>query len=63
MEQHLVSSLAELAKFLLTEIEVVDKLSRFMEHARKEKITMRLAALSLGSKRVQEAKKIRGLFP
>ena len=44
---------------------------RIMEHAftqtltmsRKEKITMRLAALSLGVKRVQEAKKIRGLFP
>ena len=31
--------------------------------SRKEKIMMRLAALSLGVKRVQEAKKIRGLFP
>ena len=31
--------------------------------SRKEKITMRAAALTLGIKRVHEAKKIRGLFP
>jgi len=31
--------------------------------ARKQKLAMRLAALSLGIKRVQEAKRIRGLFP
>jgi len=31
--------------------------------SRKQKIPMRLAALSVGIKRVQEAKRIRGLFP
>ncbi len=31
--------------------------------ARKEKMPMRLAALSLGIKRVQEAERILGLFP
>jgi hypothetical protein len=31
--------------------------------SRKQKITVRLAALSLGIKRVQEAKRLRGLFP
>jgi len=48
-----------------------DKLFRILENAptqivtlaRKQKLTMRLAALSLGIKRVQEAKRIRGLFP
>ncbi len=61
----------DLQSFFWTESEVMDKLFRILEHAftqtltmsRKEKITMRLAALSLGVKRVQEAKKIRGLFP
>jgi glutamate dehydrogenase (NAD(P)+) len=61
----------DLQSFFWTETEVTDKLFRILEHAftqtltmsRKEKITMRLAALSLGIKRVQEAKKIRGLFP
>jgi glutamate dehydrogenase (NAD(P)+) len=61
----------DLQSFFWTETEVTDKLFRILEHAftqtltmsRKEKITMRLAALSLGVKRVQEAKKIRGLFP
>jgi glutamate dehydrogenase (NAD(P)+) len=61
----------DLQSFFWTETEVMDKLFRILEHAftqtltmsRKEKITMRLAALSLGIKRVQEAKKIRGLFP
>ena len=61
----------DLQSFFWTETEVMDKLFRILEHAftqtlamsRKEKITMRLAALSLGVKRVQEAKKIRGLFP
>jgi len=50
---------------------VVDKLFRILEGAftqtlnlsRKQKISMRLAALSLGVRRVQEAKKTRGLFP
>ncbi len=61
----------DLQSFFWTETEVMDKLFRILEHAftqtltmsRKEKIAMRLAALSLGIKRVQEAKKIRGLFP
>ena len=61
----------DLQSFFWTETEVMDKLFRILEQAftqtltmsRKEKITMRLAALSLGIKRVQEAKKIRGLFP
>lgn len=61
----------DLQSFFWTETEVMDKLFRILEHAftqtltmsRKEQITMRLAALSLGIKRVQEAKKIRGLFP
>jgi len=54
-----------------TKSEVVDKLFRILEGAlaqtlnlsRKQKISMRLAALSLGVKRVQEAKRTRGLFP
>ncbi len=49
----------------------MDKLFRILENAwtqilnssRKQKIPMRLAAMSLGVKRVQEAKKLRGLFP
>jgi len=61
----------DLQSFFWTESEVVDKLFRILETAwtqilntsRKEKIPMRLAAMSLGVKRVQEAKKIRGLFP
>jgi glutamate dehydrogenase (NAD(P)+) len=50
---------------------VVDKLFRILENAwtqiltasRKQKISMRLAAMSVGVKRVQEAKRMRGLFP
>jgi glutamate dehydrogenase (NAD(P)+) len=50
---------------------VVDKLFRILEKrlppnpalSRKQKIPMRPAALSLGIKRVQEAKCIHGLFP
>jgi glutamate dehydrogenase (NAD(P)+) len=61
----------DLQSFFWTETEVMDKLFRILESAfaqtlalhRKQKISMRLAALSLGVKRVQEAKKIRGLFP
>jgi len=61
----------DLQSFFWGETEVVDKLFRTLETAftqivnlsRKQKIPMRLAALSLGIKRVQEAKKIRGLFP
>ncbi|HEY2081305.1 MAG TPA: Glu/Leu/Phe/Val dehydrogenase [Verrucomicrobiae bacterium] len=61
----------DLQSFFWGETEVVDKLFRILENAwtqilnvsRKEKIPMRLAAMSLGVKRVQEAKKVRGLFP
>ncbi|MDB6039494.1 MAG: Glu/Leu/Phe/Val dehydrogenase [Verrucomicrobiales bacterium] len=61
----------DLQSFFWTETEVMDKLFRILETAfmhtltmsRKEEISMRLAALSLGIKRVQEAKKMRGLFP
>jgi glutamate dehydrogenase (NAD(P)+) len=61
----------DLQSFFWGETEVVDKLFRILETAysqvvathKKQKIPMRLAALSLGIKRVQEAKRIRGLFP
>lgn len=61
----------DLQSFFWSETEVVDKLFRILENAwtqvlsasRKEKIPMRLAAMSLGVKRVQEAKRVRGLFP
>jgi glutamate dehydrogenase (NAD(P)+) len=61
----------DLQSFFWTESEVVDKLFRILEGAftqtlalsRKRGISMRLAALSLGVKRIQEAKRMRGLFP
>lgn len=61
----------DLQSFFWGETEITDKLFRILETAftqvvglsRKQKISMRLAALSLGVKRVQEAKRIRGLFP
>jgi len=61
----------DLQSFFWGETEIVDKLFRILETAytqilsasRKQKVPMRLAALSLGVKRVQEAKRIRGLFP
>jgi len=61
----------DLQSFFWTETEVMDKLFRILEGAfnqtlslsKKQKLTMRTAALSLGVKRVQEAKRIRGLFP
>jgi len=61
----------DLQSFFWTETEVVDKLFRTLEAAftqalntsRKKKISMRMAALSVGVKRVYEAKRIRGLFP
>lgn len=61
----------DLQSFFWTETEVMDKLFRILETAftqtlamsRKDKISMRMATLSLGIKRVQEAKAIRGLFP
>jgi len=61
----------DLQSFFWNESEVTDKLFRILETAwtqilnlsRKRKIPMRLAALSVGVKRVQEAKRMRGLFP
>jgi glutamate dehydrogenase (NAD(P)+) len=61
----------DLQSFFWNETEIVDKLFRIMETAytqavalsRKQKISMRMAALSLGIKRVLEAKRTRGLFP
>jgi glutamate dehydrogenase (NAD(P)+) len=61
----------DLQSFFWSESEVADKLFRILETAyaqtlaasRKQKIPMRLAALSLGVRRVFEAKKTRGLFP
>ena len=61
----------DLQSFFWTETEVVDKLFRILEGAftqtlnfsRKNKVTMRTAALALGLRRVHEAKRARGLFP
>ena len=61
----------DLQSFFWGETEIVDKLFRILETSftqilgmsRKQNIPLRLAALSVGVKRVQEAKKIRGLFP
>jgi glutamate dehydrogenase (NAD(P)+) len=61
----------DLQSFFWSETEVLDKLYRILEGAfiqvltmsRKEKISMRSAALTLGIKRVLDAKKLRGLYP
>ena len=61
----------DLQSFFWGETEVTDKLYRILENAysqvlsqsRKLKVSMRMAALCVGIKRVQEAKRIRGLFP
>jgi glutamate dehydrogenase (NAD(P)+) len=61
----------DLQSFFWGETEVVDKLFRILENAftqvvalsKKQKLPMRTAALTLGIKRVQESKKVRGLFP
>jgi len=61
----------DLQSFFWSESEVVDKLFRILENAftqtlnlsRKNKISMRHAALVLGIQRVHHAKKTRGLFP
>ncbi len=61
----------DLQSFFWNETEITDRLFRILESAysqivglsRKQKISMRLAALTLGIKRVQDAKRIRGLFP
>jgi glutamate dehydrogenase (NAD(P)+) len=61
----------DLQSFFWSETEVTDRLFRLLEGAfthtlqlsRKEKVSMRTAALMLGVKRIFEAKKLRGLFP
>jgi glutamate dehydrogenase (NAD(P)+) len=61
----------DLQSFFWSETEIMDKLFRILEAAftqvlglsRKQGISMRMAALSVGVKRVQEAKRTRGLFP
>jgi glutamate dehydrogenase (NAD(P)+) len=61
----------DLQSFFWNESEVMDKLFRILENAwtqilnvsTRQKIPMRMAALSMGVKRVQEAKRLRGLFP
>jgi glutamate dehydrogenase (NAD(P)+) len=61
----------DLQSFFWNETEVVDKLFRILETSftqtlnlsRKQTMSMRQAALSLGVSRVREAKKVRGLFP
>jgi glutamate dehydrogenase (NAD(P)+) len=61
----------DLQSFFWNESEVVDKLFRILETAftqtlnlsRKNKVSMRMAALVLGIQRVHQAKKTRGLFP
>jgi glutamate dehydrogenase (NAD(P)+) len=61
----------DLQSFFWSESEVVDKLFRILETAftqtlnlsRKNKISMRMAAMTLGVRRVHEAKRTRGLFP
>ncbi|MBI3875065.1 MAG: Glu/Leu/Phe/Val dehydrogenase [Verrucomicrobia bacterium] len=61
----------DLQSFFWTESEVMDKLFRILEGAfvqtlnlsRKQKLTMRQAALNIGISRVRDAKKMRWLFP
>ena len=61
----------DLQSFFWSESEVLDKLYRILEGAfiqvltasRKDKISMRRAALTLGIKRVLDAKRLRGLYP
>lgn len=61
----------DLQSFFWSESEVMDKLFRILEIAfmqtlnlsRKNKVSMRTAALILGIQRVHQAKKMRGLFP
>jgi glutamate dehydrogenase (NAD(P)+) len=61
----------DLQSFFWGETEITDKLFRILETSwtqilnasRKQNISMRLAALSMGISRVAEAKRQRGLFP
>jgi glutamate dehydrogenase (NAD(P)+) len=61
----------DLQSFFWSESEIADKLFRILEtswtrildQSRKQNISMRVAALSVGISRVREAKNQRGLFP
>ena len=61
----------DLQSFFWGETEVVDRLFRILEQSftqtmavvKKQKVSTRVAALSLGVKRVHEARQQRGLFP
>ena len=61
----------DLQSFFWDEAEVMNKLYRILEQSflqtlklsRQRNVSMRFAALSLGIKRVHEAKQMRGLFP
>lgn len=61
----------DLQSFFWSEAEVMDKLYRILETAfmqtlnmaNEKKVSLRMAALSLGIKRVADAKRQRGLFP
>lgn len=61
----------DLQSFFWSETEVVDKLFRILETAytqtlhfsHKNKVSMRTAAWALGVSRVQDGKRLRGLFP
>jgi glutamate dehydrogenase (NAD(P)+) len=61
----------DLQSFFWSETEITDKLFRILETSwtqilnasRKQNISMRMAALSMGISRVAEAKRQRGLFP
>lgn len=61
----------DLQSFFWTESEIVDRLHRILETAfvqtlqtsRRQGIPMRLAAMSLGVRRVWEARRLRGVFP
>ena len=47
----------------LAQVQVATAYTQVVNLSRKQKMPTRLTALSLGIKRVQEAKRIRGLFP
>jgi glutamate dehydrogenase (NAD(P)+) len=61
----------DLQSFFWSETEVMQKLyhildqayDRILKNSREQKISTRMAALSVGIQRVREAKTIRGLFP
>jgi glutamate dehydrogenase (NAD(P)+) len=61
----------DLQSFFWSEIEIMEKLYRILDEAydrvlrssRKQRVSMRTAALCAGIQRVREAKAIRGLFP